>query len=158
MNVRSLTAFIDATAERALRTRRIAGLSVAVGHDDRLLHACGYGYADLEHQIRASAGTVYGIGSVTKQFTAVAVMQLVEQRIVGLDDKIWKYLPTRGRLQPPVTVRHLLNHTAGIRGEADLGMLTQEGTEGGWSTALFLDLLNDELFDSPPGRVWRYSN
>src|SRR2546426_504349 len=158
MNVRSLTAFIDATAESALRTRRIAGLSVAVGHDDRLLHACGYGYADLEQQIRASADTVYGIGSMTKQFTAVAVMQLVEQGLVRLDDKLWKYLPWSGSSQPPVTIRHLLNHTAGIRGEADLGMLIEKGSEGASSTASIRDLLNDDLFDSPPGRVWRYSN
>src|SRR5437899_1935647 len=123
MNVPSLTAFIDAAAENALRARRIAGLSVAVAHGDRLLHAGGYGYADLEQQIRASAETVYGIGSMTKQFTAVAVMRLVEQRLVELDDKIWKYLPARGGLQAPVTIRNLLNHTAGIRGEADLKML-----------------------------------
>src|SRR5439155_11425866 len=108
MNLHGLTAFIDATAENARRTRRIAGLSVAVGYDDRLLHACGYGYADLERQIRASADTVYAIGSLTKQFTAVAVMQLVEQGVVGLNDKIWKHMPTRGHVRSPVTVRHLL--------------------------------------------------
>src|SRR5207237_9780982 len=125
MTVRSLPAFIDAAAESALRTRRIAGLSIAVAHDDRLLHADGYGYADLEQQIRASAGTVYGIGSMTKQFTAVAVMQLVEQGVLGLDDKLGKYLPAGGSLRPPVTIRHLLNHTAGRRGGADLGMILQ---------------------------------
>src|SRR2546423_15212145 len=68
MTVRSLPAFIDAAAESALRRRRIAGLSIAVAHDNRLLHADGYGYADLEQQIRASAGTGYGIGSVAQQF------------------------------------------------------------------------------------------
>ncbi len=158
MTVRGLPAFIDATAESALRTRRIAALSVSVAHDDQLLHAGGYGYADLEQQIRASAGTVYGIGSMTKQFTAVAVMQLVEQGVLGLDDKIWKYLPGRGSLQSPVTIRHLLNHTAGIRGEADLGMLMQGESETLRSKTSILDSLKDELFDSPPGRVWRYSN
>ncbi len=158
MNVRSLPVFIDATAESALRARRIAGLSVAVAHEDRLLHARGYGYADLERQIPATAGTVYGIGSMTKQFTAVAVMQLVKQGVVGLDDKLWKYLPDGGGLQPPVTIRHLLNHTGGIRGEADLEMLMQGASESVRSRTSILDRLSDELFDSPPGHVWRYSN
>ncbi len=158
MNVRSLPVFIDATAESALRARRIAGLSVAVAHEDRLLLARGYGYADLERQIRAAADTVYGIGSMTKQFTAVAVMQLVEQGVLGLDDKLGKYLPGGGSLRPPVTIRHLLNHTAGIRGEADLGMLMQGESETVPSTTSILDSLKEELFDSPPGRVWRYSN
>src|SRR5690349_15381953 len=112
MDARDLTVFIDATAKDALRTRGIAGLSVAIAHDDQLLHARGYGYADVEHRIRASAGTAYGIGSMTKQFTAVAVMQLVEQGIVRLDDELWKYLPGHGSTQP-VTIRRLLNHTAG---------------------------------------------
>src|SRR6266550_1630461 len=158
MNVRSLPVFIDATAESALRARRIAGLSVAVAHEDRLLLARGYGYADLERQIRAAADTVYGIGSMTKQFTAVAVMQLVEQGVVGLDDEVWKHLSGGGSLRPPVTIRHLLNHTAGIRGEADLEMLMQGESESVRSRISILDRLRDELFDSPPGRVWRYSN
>jgi CubicO group peptidase (beta-lactamase class C family) len=154
----NLGALIDSIAEGALETRRIAGLSVAVAHGGSLVHARGYGYADLERPIRASPHTVYGIGSMTKQFTATAVMQLVEKRVVRLDDKLSKYLPGDGCFEVPVTIRHLLSHTAGIKGEADLAMLLEDNAAETCTAALILGLLNDELFDSPPGHVWSYSN
>jgi len=157
MDVGNLAAFIDATAETTIRTRPIAGLSIAVASDGRLIHSRGYGSADLERQTRASAGTVYGIGSVTKQFTAAALMQLVERGTAHLDDKLSKYLSGCRDLHTSVTLRHLLNHTAGIRGEADLDMLVQ-GASSASPTASITRLVNDDLFDSPPGHVWRYSN
>jgi D-alanyl-D-alanine carboxypeptidase len=112
---------IDSIASRPTSTGNVAGMAVAVikGRDTLLMKA--YGMADLENQIAVTPQTVFRIGSVTKQFTSAAVMQLVEQGKVSLDDDMTKYIPsypTRGR---KILVRHLLNHTSGIPSYTDIG-------------------------------------
>ena len=84
---------IDAVVVKAMEERTIAGLSVAVARDGRLIHLKGYGYADLENRIPASDKTIYHVGSITKQFTAAAVMQLVDKGVVALDRPISDYIP-----------------------------------------------------------------
>ena len=75
----------------------------------------GVGYSSLEEQVPASPGSVYGIASITKVFTAVAVMKLVEEGRLSLDDPAEKYLPITLRVHgKPVTIEHLLSHTSGI--------------------------------------------
>jgi CubicO group peptidase (beta-lactamase class C family) len=111
----------DAIAMAALRAGPIPGLSVAVARHGRTLVAKGYGQANVELETPATASTVYRIGSITQQFTAAAIMRLVEGGKIGLDDPIEKYLtdfPTGGRR---ITVRHLLNHTSAIKSYTSLG-------------------------------------
>ena len=91
------------------------GISVAVAHKGRLVFSQGVGFADLENMIPANGSTAYNIGSVSKALTAVAVMQLVEQGKVGLDDPIQKYVPTFPDKGSIITVRHIMTHTSGIR-------------------------------------------
>jgi CubicO group peptidase (beta-lactamase class C family) len=102
----------------ALRERlAIAGVSVAVVEDGKLLWADGFGYADVEHRVPATADTLYHIASVTKTFTAVRVHRLVEQGRLHLDDPVAKY--TDEVKDPRILVRHLLSHTAdGTPGDA----------------------------------------
>ncbi len=112
---------LDSIAGAPVRSGSVAGLAVAVvrGRDTLLLK--GYGFADIENQVPVTPQTVFRIGSVTKQFTSAAVMQLVEQGKVSLDDDITKYIPrypTRGQ---QITVRHLMNHTSGIPSYTDVG-------------------------------------
>lgn len=112
---------LDSIASAPVRSGNIAGLAVAVvkGKDTLLLK--GYGLADIENQVPVTPQTVFRIGSVTKQFTSAAVMHLVEQGKVSLDDDITKYIPrypTRGNR---ITVRHLMNHTSGIPSYTDIG-------------------------------------
>src|SRR3954467_9009540 len=105
-----LVARIDSIANAAVKNGPVAALSIAVVKGRDTIVQKGYGYADVENEVRATAQTVYRIGSVTKQFTSAAIMQFVEQGKVGLDDEITKYLPnfpTRGQR---ILVRHLLNH------------------------------------------------
>ena len=116
-----LVARLDSIASAPVKAVNQAGLAVAVvkGRDTLLMR--GYGFADLENQVPVTPQTVFRIGSITKQFTSSAVMQLVEQGKIGLDDDITKYLPnipTHGRR---VLVRHLLNHTSGIPSYTDIG-------------------------------------
>jgi serine beta-lactamase-like protein LACTB len=93
----------------------IAGLSVAVVADNQLRWSAGYGFADLENFVPAKASTVYRLGSISKPVTAVAVMQLAERGLLDLDAPVQKYCPAFPQKQWPVTVRHILGHTAGIR-------------------------------------------
>jgi CubicO group peptidase (beta-lactamase class C family) len=92
----------------------VPGLSVAVLRNGRVLLARGYGYANVEHRVRATDRTVYQSGSLGKQFTAALVLQLADSGRLGLDDPIRRHL-TEG---PPgwdsIAVRHLLTHTSGI--------------------------------------------
>lgn len=150
-------ATIDRWAEEAVEAGRAAGISLAVERGGERLLARGYGHADLENDVVAGEQTVHRIGSITKQFTAAMVMQLVEAGEVELDAEIGRYadFPTGDHT---VTVRHLLNHTSGIPSYTSLG-------EVFWSQSR-LDLTHDELlglvrelpFDFEPGREWRYNN
>jgi CubicO group peptidase (beta-lactamase class C family) len=111
---------IDSIGGAPVKAGRVAAMAVAVvkGRDTLLYKA--YGFADLENRVAATPQSVFRIGSVTKQFTSAAVMQLVEQGKLSLDDDITKYLPqvpTHGR---KVLVRHLLNHTSGIPSYTDV--------------------------------------
>ena len=127
---------VDKWAEDAVAEGTVAGLSVAVERDGKLLLAKGYGMADLEQDVAADTDTVYRIGSVTKQFTAAAIMQLVEAGQVRLDAPIQEYVdfPTGDN---QVTVEHLLQHTSGIKSYTDLG---EE-----WARTIPLDVTHEEL-------------
>src|SRR5438034_334541 len=92
---RALTAtgrVLDAWLPLKIAYERVPGLSVGVTHRGRLVYAKGVGFADVEHAIAATPRTAYRIASNSKTFTAVAIMQLVEQGKVALDDRIAKHL------------------------------------------------------------------
>jgi CubicO group peptidase (beta-lactamase class C family) len=97
----------------------LPGLSVGVVHDQELIWSKGYGYADVANKIPATDQTLFRVGSITKTFTATAVMQLVEQGRLSLEDPVSQHLPwfTPQDADPtqPVRVWHLLTHTAGLQ-------------------------------------------
>jgi CubicO group peptidase (beta-lactamase class C family) len=94
---------------------KIPGLSAAIVQNQELVWAEGFGYSDLENQVKATPDTPYGLASVTKPVAAVVIMQLVEEGLIGLDDPIADYGVTL--LGNEITVRHLLTHTSeGIPG------------------------------------------
>jgi CubicO group peptidase (beta-lactamase class C family) len=103
---------------------RIPGISLAVVHDQELVYAKGFGHIDDMHKVRATPGTIYSICSITKLFTAIAVMQLRDAGKLNLDDPVAKYLPwlapemVNPDDQPP-TLRDLLRHSGGLPCEPD---------------------------------------
>jgi CubicO group peptidase (beta-lactamase class C family) len=105
---------VDKYVREQMAKRHIPGVSVAVVRDGKLVKAKGYGLANLELNVPAAPDTVYEIGSLTKQFTATAVMLLVEDGKVNLDDHVAKYLERAPEAWKNITVRHLLTHTSGI--------------------------------------------
>ena len=157
-DTRALVTYVDSVANAAVAEKRTAGVSVAVVKNGRTIVAKGYGFADLENDVPATAETVYRIGSVTKQFTSAAIMRLMEQGKLSLDDTLQKFFPTFPAQGNRVTVRHLLNHTSGIKSYTSLGAK--------WARVVRLDLAPDSMvtlfanepFDFKPGDAWRYNN
>src|SRR5215203_6207224 len=106
---------VDRYLETQIKNLHIPGASVAVVRNGTIVKSKGYGFADLQSNSPATPQTVYEIGSMTKQFTAVAVMMLAEEGKISLDDKITKYFADAPEGWNQITVRHLLTHTSGIQ-------------------------------------------
>lgn len=118
----------------------------------------GYGKANLEHDIDATAHSVYRIGSVTKQFTSAAVMQLVEQLKVRLSDPIAMFIPNLPQPWQPVTILQLLNHTSGIPSYTSLGPVWQKRWAEEMTPDTIIAMVRDKPMDFASGTNWRYNN
>ncbi len=144
---------VDDYVAAEMQKRKIPGLSVAIIKDGQVVKAKGYGFANLEHQVPAAAETIYQSGSVGKQFTATAVMMLVEDGKLALDDKINKYFKDAPESWKEITVRHLLTHTAGTTDYPNDFDFRKDYTE---------DELLKRAAQIPlafqPGEKWSYSN
>ncbi len=147
------TAKVDEYMKRELQRQRIPGASIAVIRDGQIILARGYGLANVEHQVPARPETIYQSGSMGKQFTATAVMMLVEAGKISLSDPITKYFTGAPDAWKRITVRHLLTHTAGTTDYPDDFDFRRDYTE-------------DELLKRAeaiplafqPGEKWSYSN
>jgi CubicO group peptidase (beta-lactamase class C family) len=148
---------IDSLATAALRNGPVAGLSIAVVKGRDTIVMKGYGLADVENDIPATAETVYRIGSITKQFTSAAVMQLVEQGKVSLDDDITKYFPGFSTHGQRILVRHLMNHTSGIPSYTDIPSFGRVVTLDLPHDSLLAMVQRDSLMFSP-GSGFYYNN
>jgi CubicO group peptidase (beta-lactamase class C family) len=137
-----------------MKRQHVPGLSLAVVRDGKVVKAKGYGLASVELDVPATADTVYQSGSLGKQFTATAVMLLVEEGKLGLDDKVSKYLSAAPASWKDITLRHVLTHTAGIKnyGPKDLDY-RKDYTEDE-----LLKLAASFPLDFEPGTKWSYSN
>jgi len=153
-----LVATIDSLATAFVADGPVAGVSVAVvkGRDTILMK--GYGYADLENEVRATARTVHRIGSITKQFTAAAVMRLVDEGKLSLDDTVGKLLPGTPQAWRGIALRRLLNHTSGIRSYTSIGPRWQRRWREDMSPDTLVGLVRDDTLDFAPGAQWRYNN
>lgn len=153
----ALTEKIDSLAEATLESGPVAALGIGVKRGDDLLLAKGYGLADVENQVPARAETVFRIGSITKQYTAASIMQLVEAGEIGLEDPITKFFPDYPTQGHEVTVRRLLNHTSGIRSYTGLEAWRPKRTLDLTDQEL-VDLFKNEPFDFEPGESYLYNN
>ena len=155
------SARVDSVVEAQRKTQKIPGVSLAVCRDGKIVKTAGYGLANVEWDIPVTPETIFQTGSVGKQYTATAVMMLVEEGKLGLDDKIVKFIPEAPATWNDVTVRNLLTHTSGI---ADYG--GEEDTMGKGVINFRKDYTEEELVqafakmpkDFPAGQKWSYSN
>ena len=150
---------IDEYIEREMRVRRIPGLALAVVRDGTVVKLQGYGAANLEHDVPVTPDTVFELASLTKQFTASAIMTLVEDSRVKLDDSITVYLANCPETWKPITVRHLLTHTSGLPGLATgFGTLQRSRERVRYSTADFFESAVKDTLDFVPGERFQYSD
>jgi len=149
----SLVSKVDEFIKAEMQKQKIPGVSLAVVKDGRPLIVKGYGYANLEHQVPVKPETVFQSGSVGKQFTATAVMMLVEEGKIGLDEKISKYLGDVPETWANITIRHLLSHTSGM---------TDYPTDFDFRRDYTEDEILKRAKEIPvafkPGEKWQYSN
>ncbi|MCG7856958.1 serine hydrolase domain-containing protein [Flavihumibacter sp.] len=105
---------VDSLVNAEMKSQRIPGLSLIVVRDGKIDFVKGYGYSNLEHKVPVKPETIFQAGSVGKQFTAFAVMLLVQDGKISLDDKLTKFFPDAPSGWDSITVRNLLNHTSGF--------------------------------------------
>lgn len=149
----SVAAKVDGIVSREMSAQHTPGLSLAIMTNGHVLLAKGYGLANVELEVPVKPETVFQSVSVGKQFTATAVMMLVEEGKIHLDDAIGKYLTKAPENWGNIKVRHLLNHTSGL-GDYPTGFdFRRDYTE---------DELLAHLAKVPlkfqPGEKWSYSN
>lgn len=145
---------VDDHIESQLKDQKIPGLSLAILKDGEIVKLQGYGFSNLEHQVAAKPETIYQSGSVGKQFTAAAVMLLVEDGKINLDDPVSKYFEKTPQSWKKMTVRHLLTHTSGIRDYTQKDFdYRRDYTEDDLLQALIKLPL-----EFSPGEKWSYSN
>ncbi len=141
-------------------TRETPGCAVGVGVGGREVLAKAYGMADLEHDVPNAPDTIIEAGSVSKQFTAAAVLTLVQDGKLSLDDPVRQYVPELPDYGAPLTIRHMLTHTSGLRDWGSLAGI------GGWprgermhTHAHVVDILSRQsALNFTPGTRWSYSN
>jgi D-alanyl-D-alanine carboxypeptidase len=154
---------IDDYIMAQMRQLHIPGVSLAIVRDGRTIKAQGYGFANIELKAPATKETVYEIGSNTKQFTAAAIMMLVEEDKVRLEDPITKYFPEAPKTWRGITIRHLLTHTSGIQNHVAVPRwLDVFRTNLAFETTPTRDELLKVFFKLPlefqPGESWAYDN
>jgi D-alanyl-D-alanine carboxypeptidase len=154
----SPVAAIDAYVTKTLATRGFPGASVAVIQDGKVLLAKGYGLADSEKAVPATEHTVHQLASVTKPFTAMATLMLVDEGKIALDGKISDILPGLPAAWAPVTVRHLLTHTSGIKSYTDVFGEQKTANAKVFTSAEILALVKDAPLAFTPGDRMAYCN
>jgi len=152
---------VDDYLAQEMKAQHIPGLALGVYRNGEIVKAQGYGLANVELNVPVKPETIFQSGSVGKQFAATAVMMLVEEGKVGLDDAITKYFPGAPDTWNNIKVRNLLSHTSGL---AEYESDERTGPSGPFY--LRLDFTEDELlkkaealpFDFQPGEKWSYRN
>ena len=155
----SLAAHADSVFAR-FATSASPGCTAGVARDGTSILERAYGAANLEDRVPLQPGSILESGSVAKQFTAAAITLLALDGKLSLDDDVRRYLPEVPRFEAPITIRHLLNHTSGLRDQ--WGLLGIEGRGPGsqvHSAATTLDLVEHQRqLNFPPGSEYLYSN
>lgn len=140
--------------------RASPGCALAVVRDGAIVYKRGYGMADLDHDIPITPSSVFHAASLSKQFTAAAIVLLAQEGKLSLDDEVRRYIPELPDFGVPITIRHLIHHTSGLRDQWNLLELA------GWRYSL--DLISDDDvlqmmarqkdLNFPPGQKFMYCN
>src|SRR5579859_1532179 len=147
---------IDALLRDAYRPHD-PGAAVIVVQDGATVLRAGYGMANLELGVVIEPQMVFRLGSITKQFTAVAILLLMEDGKLALDDEITRFVPSYPTQGHRISVEHLLTHTSGIKSYTSMpewpALWRKDRT-----LAELIDLFKDQPMGCAPGARWEYNN
>jgi CubicO group peptidase (beta-lactamase class C family) len=150
---------IDALFKR-WDTTSLPGCTLGVAKDGRQVLSRAYGMADLEHGVANRPDSIIEAGSVSKQFTAAAVLLLAQQGKISLDDPVRKYIPEVPDYGTPITIQQLLSHTSGLRDWGSVcGIAGWPRTTRTYTHAHVLDIVSrQKSLNYPPGTAYSYTN
>lgn len=143
---------IDDYVNAEIARQRTPGAALAIIQHGELVRAQGYGYANIEHHVPVHPDTIFQSGSIGKQFTSTAIMLLVEDGKLKLDESIRTYLPEAPKSWQPIKLRHILTHTSGIAGDPGFDLRRDYTDEE------LLKIIYGLKLEFPPGERWSYSN
>ncbi len=149
----SLDSAVAAYVKTEMERQHIPGLALLVTRDGKIVRSEGFGLANIELQVPVEPETIFQSGSVGKQFTATAVMMLVEEGKIGLNDPLTKYFPEAPPSWKNVTIRELLSHTGGF-GDYPKNFNFRKD----WTEPQLIKLVESIPLAYPPGTKWEYSN
>jgi CubicO group peptidase (beta-lactamase class C family) len=165
-NLERMKGFVERYVPEFMREGKIPGFSIAVVKEGEVVYAEGYGVRDVSRSMPATPDTLYGIGSCTKSFVALAIMQLAEKGKLELDDPVSDYVPLKiGVEGKPITIHHLLSHSSGIPSLATstISLWRGVGLDLGvpWGTVddfyRFVNGAQDEVADEPGRRLFYFN-
>ena len=137
----------------------VPGCALGIIKDGELIYAKGYGFANLEYNIPNSAASVFRIASTSKQFTAACIVLLAEQGKLSLDDKLNKFFPDFPAYAKDISIRHLLNHTSGVRDYLTISYLKAHREDEYYEDKDIMKwLINQSELNFKPGDEHLYSN
>jgi len=148
---------LDTFIQAEMGKRHIPGMSVGVVRNGEAVLLAGYGLANVELSAPATADSVYSIASITKLFTATAVLILVEQQSLALDDPLGAYLVDLPPAWQPITLRQILTHQSGLPNYTSVAAYW-ETTRLDVAREAILDLVAQRPLDFAPGARWQYDN
>ncbi len=151
-----LTAQFDSVIDAAYKPAEPGGV-VLVARQGNVIYERAFGMMNIELGVPMQKDAVFAIGSMTKQFIAVAVLQQIEKGTLAFTDTVGKFLPDFPAALKGITIQQLLTHTSGVPNAKSVGSLLAVGR--GWLTAdQVMATFKDQPLDFPPGTRWSYSN
>ena len=132
--------------------------SVLVAKEGEVLFKKGYGYANIEHKVSNTSETKFRIWSITKQFTAVAILMLEEKGLIDVKDSIKKYFPEYTEFDERITIHHLLTHTSGIFNYSNVADIHKRLHKLPLTHEEVIGLFKDRPLEYQPGEGWNYCN
>jgi CubicO group peptidase (beta-lactamase class C family) len=152
------TDLIDDYIRIEMKKRQIPGLALVVIRDNQVTKMKGFGFANLEHDVPVNPNTVFELASITKQFTAAAVMTLVERGTIRVEDSIAQHLSASPEHWNAITIRHLLTHTSGLPDLENGFQALKGGMRLDYTTAQLFGAARNDVMSFAPGERWQYSD
>lgn len=134
------------------------GAAAIIAQQGKIIYHKAFGMADLENKVAMRPEMVFRFGSITKQITAVAILKLMEEGKISLQDPLTRYIPDYPSPGEKVTVEHLLTHTSGIPSYTDMPVFDEAFMRKDLTPLELIDVFKKEPFQFQPGEKWYYNN